>query len=392
MALSERLSHWLARLPPDYGSDPEGKKALIVGLATAECHGPELTLELDELVLLLANLGVQTLERSVFSRPVPDPRGFYGTGQREKLKEKMEELGANLLVSNDSLTPTQKDTLREQCLCDVWDRALVITRIFEHRASTAESKAQLSLAALKSNLPTLRGLGQQMSRSGAGIGTRGSGETEYERHRRKLSRREQKINEKLVQSAQARRMRRRDRQRAGVNLFALVGYTNSGKTSLLSALTGDHRVCGENRLFATLDPKTRRLVWPDGAVALLTDTVGFLRRLPPQLEAGFRATLEEIKEASALLLVLDCADSAVDATADVVVSTLRELGVEGMPLIAVLNKIDVQSSTAVRAQVEHLSHQYERVFALSAATGQGVDELKAYMRTLVKGEARWRKA
>ena len=390
--MTERLEHWLAQLPPDYGTDPEGKKALLVGIESAQCHGEELTLELDELVLLLSNLGVETLGRMTFSRPKPDVRGFFGQGQRQKIKDQLDELGANLLVSNDTLTALQTTTLREETLCDVWDRPLVITQIFERRASSAESKAQLGLVSLRSQLPSLRGLGQQMSRSGAGIGTRGSGETEYERHRRKLSRQERVLSSKIKDSAKAREQRRISRQKKGLETFALVGYTNSGKTTLLSSLTGDKSIVGENKLFATLDPKTRRLVWPDGKVALVTDTVGFLRRLPPQLEASFRATLEEIKEATALVLVLDAHDPTIDHTCQVVLDTLEALGTEELPLVLVLNKIDTMSPERVESLKAHFERAHERVFALSAQTGEGVEELKSYLWTLVKGEGTWQKA
>ena len=273
---------------------------MVAGVVRAGSDDTELSL--DELVMLLENLRIPTVARVVQNRVVPDPASFIGSGKAEEIKDFAAKTGATLLVVDDFLSPTQKSNLQKITSLQVWDRAFVIMKIFENRAHTAEAKLQVELAQYRYEIPSLKGLGHQMSRTGGGIGTRGPGETEFERHRRKLERRIKGITERLEEVRKRRRERRDKRRRDGVPLVALVGYTNSGKSTLLKALSKDETIISANQLFSTLDTVVRRVSYRDGGGFLLSDTVGFIRKLPPELVAAFRATLEEVSGAALLLL------------------------------------------------------------------------------------------
>ena len=247
--------------------------------------------------------------------------------------------------------------------------------IFEKRAVTAEAKLQVELARCRYELPHLRGLGRQMSNAGAGIGTRGPGETEFERHRRKLQVRAVDISRKLEEIRRRRDSQRKQRRRNGVPTIALVGYTNSGKTTLLKRLCGDEKLYAADQLFATLDTAVRSVRSPSGRVLLFADTVGFIRELPPQLIAAFRATLEEATQADMLLIVLDINDPDILATYDVIQMTLQEIGAAELPRTIVLNKIDRAGSFRVARVKEQFRGENIPVCALSALTGVGVSDL-----------------
>ncbi|MDR3255229.1 MAG: GTPase HflX [Synergistaceae bacterium] len=347
------------------------KSALI---AAVDEQDGESEPALDELALLLSNLGVPVVGRVLQKRRTPDPATFIGKGKAAEIKEFAFGLGANLLVVDDELSPTQRSNLGAVTGLEVWDRAFTIMMIFEQRANTAEAKLQVELAMLRYEIPSLKGLGHQMSRLGGGIGTRGPGETEFERHRRKLERRIKFIEKNLKDVRNRRRQYRYRRSRDGADVVSLVGYTNSGKSTLLRSLSGDNSIKAEDRLFSTLDTVTRRVDVPSGDSFLLSDTVGFIRKLPPELIAAFRATLEEASGADLLLIVADASSPTPMRNFDVVLDTLRDIEADEIPRIVVLNKIDrvSEESVFISAGLESKGEDVARVSALS---GEGLPEL-----------------
>ena len=360
------------------------KKAIVAGVVRAGSDDTELSL--DELVMLLENLRSPTVARVVQNRVVPDPASFIGSGKAEEIKDFAAKTGATLLVVDDFLSPTQKSNLQKITSLQVWDRAFVIMKIFENRAHTAEAKLQVELAQYRYEIPSLKGLGHQMSRTGGGIGTRGPGETEFERHRRKLERRIKGITERLEEVRKRRRERRDKRRRDGVPLVALVGYTNSGKSTLLKALSKDETIISANQLFSTLDTVVRRVSYRDGGGFLLSDTVGFIRKLPPELVAAFRATLEEVSGAALLLLVLDSSDKDPVESFDIVIETLKELDADKLPRITVLNKIDKTGEYTEFIRME-LRSRGEDTVLVCALTGDGFTELLSKVKERLGEEA-----
>lgn len=337
---------------------------------------------LDELVLLLKNLSVPVSARVRQRRDTPDPASFIGSGKAQEIKDFASKEGATLLVVDDFLTPTQKSNLQKLTSLEVWDRAFVIMKIFEKRAHTAEAKLQVELAQYRYEIPSLKGLGHQMSRTGGGIGTRGPGETEFERHRRKLERRIKYIVQKLDEIRKRRKERRDRRKRNVVPMVALVGYTNSGKSTMLKTLSKDETILSADRLFSTLDTVIRRVGFHDGGSFLLSDTVGFMRKLPLELIAAFRATLEEVSEADLLLLVLDSSDADPVGSYNIVLETLKELDADMLPRITVLNKIDMAGDSAAFTGLE-LRAKGEKTVNTCALTGEGLgtllDEIKSQL-------------
>ena len=278
MSRQKRTSIDLSLKPP---------KAVI---AAVDCGSADDTEQsLDELVMLLENIGVPVAARVVQKRKIPDPAHFIGAGKALEIKEYALPNEVTHLVVDDFLSPTQKSNLQKVTGLQVWDRAFVIMKIFESRAHTAEAKLQVELAQYRYEIPSLKGLGHQMSRTGGGIGTRGPGETEFERHRRKLDRRMKSIEQRLDDVRKRREERRDRRRRDGVPVAALVGYTNSGKSTLLQALSKDAGIVAKDQLFSTLDTVVRKISYRGGeGHFLLSDTVGFIRKLPPALVAAFR--------------------------------------------------------------------------------------------------------
>ena len=336
---------------------------------------PEGDPALLELEALLGNLGYEVAGTVFQKRAAPDPSGFLGQGKAEEIRLFAQAQGARILVVEGELSPTQRRILGERTKLEVWDRPYLIMKIFEARAVTAEAKWQVQLAAYRYEIPFLKGLGRQMSRPGGGIGTRGPGETEFERHRRKIERRIGAIEEKLREVRRRRKERRERRRKEGRRSVALVGYTNSGKTTLLRRLSGDPKVQGADRLFATLDTTSRSVLLPSGQRVLFTDTVGFIRRLPPQLVAAFRATLEETRDADLILVVLDGADPQVEAHYEVVLETLEALEAAQVPRVVLLNKADLSAAEASEDCLSLLRARGERIVSGSASTGEGLEAL-----------------
>ena len=348
------------------------KKAIVCGVDINSQDDTEVSL--DELVMLLENLDIPTVARVIQKRTTPDPASFVGSGKAEEISDFARKSEATLLVVDDFLSPTQKSNLQKLTSMTVWDRAFVIMKIFESRAHTAEAKLQVELAQYRYEIPSLKGLGHQMSRTGGGIGTRGPGETEFERHRRKLERRMKSITSRLEEVKERRKDRRERRRKDGAFTAALVGYTNSGKSTLLKTLSKDSGILAANQLFSTLDTVVRKISLRDGGSFLLSDTVGFIRKLPPELVAAFRATLEEVSGADLLLLVIDSADKDPVGNMEIVLETLKELNADDLPRIVVLNKIDKTESEAEFIAME-LRARGEDAIKVSALTGEGLGEL-----------------
>jgi GTP-binding protein HflX len=312
----------------------------------------------------------------VQERLAPTPSLYFGTGKAEELRDLARARGANLLISDDPLSPIQERNLSETTGIRVIDRTALILDIFAQRARTSEGKLQVELAQLTYLLPRLVGQWTHLERLGGGIGTRGPGETQLESDRRVIRRRVMALQSQLGRVQVHRKLQRDRRKRAGVPVVALVGYTNAGKTTLLNRLTGAQRRAADQP-FVTLDPAAR-LVRPDGQPGtvqpfILTDTVGFIRKLPHQLVAAFRATLEELREADVLLHVVDASHPARYEHIAAVEALLGELELTDRPAIMVLNKIDrAEGGRALEALVENADG-----VPISAATGEGIDALLA---------------
>lgn len=350
------------------------RKAVLVAL---ELPGQQFlpSILLDELTLLLENLGIKTAGTVVQRRSQPDPAFFVGKGKAGEIGLFCKSSGASLLVCNESLTPGQKNNLQKNAEVEVWDRSFVIMKIFERRAATSEAKLQVEMALCKYEIPYLKGLGSQMSRLGGGIGTRGPGETEFERHRRKLERRVRDIGKKLDVLKKKRTLQRDHRKKMNFPVVSLVGYTNSGKSSLLKVLSKDQSLVVENKLFSTLDTFMRRIVLPSGRNILLSDTVGFIRDLPPGLIAAFRTTLEEIVSSAFLVIVLDASAFDFREIREVVEQTLHEIGAGKIPRLIALNKDDLLSAESLDALVDRFREAGEVAVPISALTGNGLSDL-----------------
>ena len=344
---------------------------------------------MEELSLLLDSLDVKTVGSAVQKRSSPDPATLIGSGKAEELREFCKARGAGYAVFNEPLSSIQKSKLEKILEVKVWDRPFVIMKIFERRAHTAEAKLQIELALTRYEIPHLKGLGMQMSRTGAGIGTRGPGETEFERHRRKLERKVREISKKLDNVRKQRRLVRDRRSKMGVSTVSLVGYTNSGKSTLLRALSGDERILAEDRLFSTLDTAVRRIALPGGGSVLFSDTVGFIRRLPPGLVAAFRATLEEISAAELLLLVLDVAAPDALETYEVIAETLHEIGCLNIPRIVVLNKHDLVLEQEAASLASRLRSAGETTIAVSALKKAGLRDLLDMVERVLSVQNPW---
>jgi GTPase len=351
-------------------------------LVAADVRGTPLAareslLELSELARTAGARVVATTKQKL---PAPHPKTYVGSGKLEEIKSAVHQKNANVVICDDELTPSQQRQLEGTLDVKVLDRTALILDIFATRASSREGRLQVELAQMQYLAPRLRGQWQHLERMEGAIGLRGPGETQLETDRRLVSRRITKLKKDLATVHTQRTLYRRRRGRAGIPVVALVGYTNAGKSTLLRALSGAD-VLAEDRLFATLDPVTRRLRLPDDTTVLLTDTVGFIQKLPTQLVAAFRATLEELQEAALLLHVTDIAHPSASVHVETVQSTLAELGVKDTEAIHVLNKVDrlqndesgtVSSFAEAKAL---LGPAPDDIVAISAAEGWGLQEL-----------------
>ncbi|MDQ2911406.1 MAG: GTPase HflX [Actinomycetota bacterium] len=352
---------------PAPGAQPERGFVLA-----APPKGADVAAELAELRELARTAGVEPVAELVQQRARPDPRTYVGKGKLAELKEAFPESGAESLIVDDELSPVQQRRLEDALQARVVDRTQLILDIFAQHAVSAEGKLQVELAQLEYNLPRMRGLWQHLERLGGGVGTRGPGESQLETDRRIARRRVTLLRQRLRVLAKQRSTRRKSRRRSETPTIALAGYTNVGKSTLLNALT-DAGVSVNDRLFETLDPTTRGFE-VDGRRYLVTDTVGFIRRLPHQLVEGFAATLEETLVADLVLHVADASvsDSELDAMLAAVDAVLGEIGATELPVEFVLNKIDA----ADRLQRQRLGNRFPDALQVSASTGEGLDELR----------------
>jgi GTP-binding protein HflX len=345
--------------------------ALLVGVLLRGQQTWALQDSLDELALLADTAGADIAGRVVCKLDRPHPATFIGRGKAEQLAEQARAQGVSMIAFDDDLTPVQGRNLEELFGLKVLDRTQMILDIFAQRARTREGRLQVELAQAEYLLPRLRREATAFGQQKGGIGLRGPGERQIEIDRRQLQKHMTQIRRDLDEVRCRREELRRSRHRQGWALFALVGYTNAGKSTLLNKLTGA-TVLADDQLFATLDPTTRKLTLPNKRAALLTDTVGFIRKLPHHLVEAFQATLEEVIQADVLIHVIDAAHPRVDEQIAAVERVLADLGVHDKTVIHVLNKID---QPAAAAQAARLAARLPRAAAVSALTGAGLDDL-----------------
>lgn len=357
---------------------PIKEKAVLVGL-NCPAFQPEETSNdatLAELEALVETAGGESVATVLQNRPAPDARTLIGEGKCEEIRALADAHEADLIIFDNELSPSQMNNLERLTGHTVLDRSALILDIFAQRAHTGEGKLQVELAQYQYILPRLSGLGKAMSRLGGGIGTRGPGESKLESDRRHIRRRIDKLREDLAQVRQVRAVQRRQRKKTELPLAAIVGYTNAGKSTLLNQLTGAG-IQANDRLFDTLDPTTRKKRISDTQEILLSDTVGFIRKLPHHLVSAFRATLEELQYADILLHVIDISDPEWEVQAETVDSVIRQLDADEIPRVIVYNKAD---------KCDILPHLNDGVF-FSARTGEGAPALlKAIEHALGRGK------
>jgi GTP-binding protein HflX len=353
---------------PTPGLEPE--RGLVVAVLDQAVDADDELAEFEELA---RTAGVDPVARVVQHRPEPDPRSYVGKGKLEELKHEYGGTKAEVLLVDDELSPSQQRLLENTLQARVVDRTQLILDIFAQHAVSAEGKLQVELAQLEYNLPRMRGMWKHLERLGGGVGTRGPGESQLESDRRQARRRVTLLKDRLELLSKQRDVRRKERRRTQTPTVALAGYTNVGKSTLLNALT-DANVSVRNRLFETLDPTTRGFAH-EGRKYLVTDTVGFVRRLPHQLVEGFAATLEETLVADLVLHVVD-ASAPEDRLVEMigaVTAVLHEIEADDLPIELVLNKIDAVDDERRR----RLGNRYPEALQVSALTGEGMEDLRA---------------
>ncbi len=347
------------------------EKIVLVGVLFPGVTPEELDHQLDELALLVDTAGADVAARVIQRRDAPDPATFLGSGKVQELREICLAVDSDTVVFEHNLSPAQQRNLEKILGRTAIDRTAVILDIFAQNARTPEGKAQVELALLQYRLPRLRRVGGSLSQQAGGIGTRGPGETQLEVDRRRLVHRIHHIRNELKQIDRTRGVQRQGRERGRHREVTLVGYTNAGKSSLLNALT-DADVATENRLFVTLDPRTRQRQLPGGETVLFTDTVGFISNLPHELIKAFMSTLKSVQLADLLVHVVDGASDDAELQIAAVREVLHEIDADDVPELLVFNKADVPGSRA-----HDLSKLYEGSVWVSALTGENLDELIA---------------
>ena len=344
------------------------EKIVLVGVNVPPAPEEETERHLDELALLVDTAGADEAARVIQRRDRPDPATYVGKGKAEELRALSEAVDADTVVFDDELSPAQSRNLEKILGRTAIDRTAVILDIFAQNARTPEGRAQVELAQLRYRLPRLRGRGTALSQQGGGIGTRGPGETQLEVDRRRLVRRMSRLETELKALTDQRRLQRQGRRRSRLATVSLVGYTNAGKSTLLNRLT-DAGVLVEDRLFATLDPRTRRLSLPGGETVLLSDTVGFVRKLPHQLVEAFRSTLEVVAESDLLVHLVDSTSPDTEDQLEAVRAVLAQIGADGVLELLAFNKADVAP------EAKRLADRHPGSVVISAVTGEGVDDL-----------------
>ena len=344
------------------------ERVILVGVCTRENENVEESL--DELAELADTAGAEAVGRVIQNRESMHPGTYIGSGKIDEVRELAAALQADGVICDDELTPAQLRGLEQELDLKVMDRTLVILDIFAQHATTSEGKLQVELAQLRYRLARLTGKGIAMSRLGGGIGTRGPGEKKLETDRRLIKSRIARLNRELKEMQIHRDTARKKRLNEAVPVAAIVGYTNAGKSTLLNALTGAG-ILAEDKLFATLDPTTRRMELPSGQSILLTDTVGFIRKLPHHLVEAFKSTLEEARYADYILHVVDSVSPQMDAQMEAVYETLDRLGIAGKPVITLFNKRDLAAGSELPKDPNAV-----RTIGISAGTGAGLKELQ----------------
>ena len=352
------------------------EKVILVGVQLNENEPAEESL--DELGELAKTAGAEVVGRMIQSREYIHPATYIGKGKITELKELLWETDATGIICDDELTSVQLKNLEQELGCKIIDRTLLILDIFAARAVSSEGKIQVELAQLKYIASRLIGLGNSLSRLGGGIGTRGPGEKKLEMDRRLIRERISRLKKELREVEQHRELIRTQRKDSNLKVAALVGYTSAGKSSLENTLTGAG-ILEDAMLFSTLDTTTRALELEGKQQVLLTDTVGFIRKLPHHLIEAFKSTLEEAKYADIIIHVVDASNPQMDTQMYVVYDTLRQLGVEGKPIITLFNK---QDKLEAPQMFRDLHADY--TFAVSAKTGQGLDELKGALLDIIR--------
>lgn len=352
------------------------ERVILVGVATAD--EDDTAASLDELAELVKTAGAVTVGRVIQNREKIHPGTYLGKGKLDEVRELLRELHATGIVCDDELSPAQLRNVEEALETKVMDRTMVILDIFAAHATTSEGKIQVELAQLKYRAARLVGLRSSLSRLGGGIGTRGPGEKKLEVDRRLIHSRISQLKAELEEVKRHREVARKQRGREYTVSAAIVGYTNAGKSTLLNKLTGAG-ILAEDKLFATLDPTTRGMVLPSGQKLLLTDTVGFIRKLPHHLIEAFKSTLEEARYSDIILHVADCSNPQMDAQIHTVYETLRQLEIGDKTVVTVFNKIDRMEGEET---CRDLQADYQ--VRISAKTGEGLDALTEILEQLLR--------
>lgn len=352
------------------------EQVILIAVSTSDEDDTEECL--DELEELVKTAGGIALDKIIQNREKAHPGTYLGKGKIEEVKERIWELGATGVVCDDELSPAQLKNLEDTLDTKVMDRTMVILDIFASHAVTREGKIQVELAQLKYRAARLVGLRNSLSRLGGGIGTRGPGEKKLEVDRRLIHERIGQLKEELAAVNRHREVVRQQRDRTFTVSAAIVGYTNAGKSTLLNRLT-DAGILAEDKLFATLDPTTRSLELPSGQEVLLTDTVGFIRKLPHHLIEAFKSTLEEARYSDIILHVVDCSNPQMDTQIHIVYETLRRLEIKDKTIVTVFNKID-----SLEQDVVLRDFQSDYQVKISAKTGQGLDQLLETIETILR--------
>ena len=362
-----------------YDTSEQKERIIVVGVATSENDDTDKSL--DELIELGQTAGVETVAKVIQNREKVHPGTYIGKGKIEEVRELVIKHKADTVVCDDELTPAQFNNLSQMLDVKVVDRTVMILDIFAKRASTSEGKLQVELAQLRYRASHLIGGRSELSRLGGGIGTRGPGEQKLEMDRRLIKERITQVRKELEQVKRTRELTRKKRQENPIPVVAIVGYTNAGKSTLLNHLTGAG-VLSEDKLFATLDPTTRKLVRENGEEILFTDTVGFIRKLPHHLIQAFRSTLEEAKYADYIFHVVDCSNEDMDSQMYTVYETLKKLEVGDKKIITAFNKIDVCDREETLKDLAA-----DRTVRISAKTGQGIEQmLSAISEVIAEGK------
>ena len=360
-----------------YNTEENKQIAILASVNTGSFDAED---SMDELEELADTAGAEVVARVIQNMPLINNASYLGSGKLQEIRDMAEKLGANLLIVDDELSGAQIRNIEDITNLDVVDRTMLILDIFAQRARSNEGKLQVELAQQKYLMPRLLGMGTKLSRLGGGIGTRGPGETKLESDRRHIRRRIDALEQELKEVARRRGDRRQRRKKNDIPTFAIVGYTNAGKSTLLNRLT-DAGVYAQDQLFATLDPTARELILPSGQKIVLVDTVGLLRRLPHQLIRAFESTLEEAAEADFILHVCDLSNENVTEQKTVAEELLNELGCAEIPMLTVYNKCD-RVIEAMRPQ------ETENLVCISAKTGENLDRLTAKIEAMLASRMR----